>query len=244
MGRRGLHAKPKRTKPAQIGAAAHDPHPWELPGSSRAERVIVFIESLPVTAGPLAGTPLKLRPWQKRFIRAVYKTDRAGNRRVRTAILSVARKNGKTALASCLALAHLCGPECEPRGEIYSVACTRFQAKRVFDEMKAIIVRTPWLDERINIINFKKEMEDDISGSIFAVLAADASPVHGLSPSFVCYDELAQVPSRALYDALGTAQGGRRSPLMCVISTQAATDSTVMSELVDYGLRLQRGEAR
>ena len=36
--------------------------------------------------GPLAGTTLKLRPWQKRFIRAVYKTDKVGNRLVRTAV--------------------------------------------------------------------------------------------------------------------------------------------------------------
>jgi len=42
-----------------------------LPGLSRAERVIAFVESLPCTAGPLAGTLLKLRPWQRRFIRAV-----------------------------------------------------------------------------------------------------------------------------------------------------------------------------
>src|SRR6267142_6064622 len=31
-------------------------HPWEKKGLSRAERVIAFIETLPVTAGPLAGT--------------------------------------------------------------------------------------------------------------------------------------------------------------------------------------------
>ena len=63
---------------------------------SRAERVICFIETLPVTAGPLAGTTLRLRPWQKKFIRAVYRTDKTGNRLIRTAVLSVARKNGKT----------------------------------------------------------------------------------------------------------------------------------------------------
>ena len=74
------------------------------------------------------------------------------------------------------------------------------------------------------------------------MLSADVAPVHGLSPSFVCYDELAQVPSRALYDALGTALGGRAQPLMLVISTQAASDTAPMSELVDYGLRIQRGE--
>jgi phage terminase large subunit-like protein len=103
---------------------------------------------------------LKLRPWQKAFIRAVYRTDKEGRRLVRTAVLSVARKNGKTQLAAALALAHLCGPEAEPRGEVYSVACTRFQAGRVFAEMTAIITRVPWLDKRINIIQFRKELED------------------------------------------------------------------------------------
>ena len=79
-----------------------EPHPWEAKGLSRAECIIRFVETLPVTAGPLAGTTLKLRPWQKRFIRAVYKTDKHGDRQVRTAVLSVARKNGKTQLAAAL----------------------------------------------------------------------------------------------------------------------------------------------
>jgi phage terminase large subunit-like protein len=195
-----------------------------------------------VTAGPLCGTTLKLRPWQRRFIKAVYKTDRAGNRLVRTAVLCVARKNGKTQIAAALCLCALSGPEAEQRGECYAVACTRFQAGRVFNEMVAIITKTPWLNERINIVRFRKELEDQINGSTFDVLSADVAPVHGLSPSFVCYDELAQVPSRALYDALGTALGGRSQPLMLVISTQAATDTAPMSELVDYGLRIARGE--
>jgi phage terminase large subunit-like protein len=241
MGMRGINATPKRHQKPAVPAAIPD-HPWQNRRLSRADRVIKFIETLPVTAGPLAGTTLELRPWQKRFIKAVYKTDKAGNRSVRTAVLSVGRKNGKTQLAAALCLCALSGPEAEPRGECYSVACTRDQAKRVFNEMVAIITRIPWLNERINIVRFRKELEDMINGSTFAVLAADVAPVHGLSPSFVCYDELAQVPSRALYDALGTALGGRAQPLMLVISTQAASDLAPMSELIDYGLRCQRGE--
>jgi phage terminase large subunit-like protein len=108
--------------------------------------------------------------------------------------------------------------------------------------MTAIITRVPWLNARINIVRFRKELEDTVNGSTFAVLAADVAPVHGLSPSFVCYDELAQVLSRALYDALGTSLGGRAQPLMLVISTQAARDEAPMSELIDYGLRIERGE--
>jgi phage terminase large subunit-like protein len=240
VGRRGIGSKPKQRAP-KPRSAAPEAHPWQAPGLSRAERVIRFCESLPLTAGRFAGSRLQLRPWQRKFIKAVY-ADKGGNRLIRTAVLSVARKNGKTQLASALCLAHLCGPESEARGECYSVACTRFQAGRVFSEMTAIITRTAWLAERINIIRFRKELEDDITGSTFAVLAADVAPVHGLSPSFVCYDELAQVPTRALYDALGTAMGARTDPLMVVISTQAASDTAPMSELVDYGLRIQQGE--
>jgi phage terminase large subunit-like protein len=241
MGMRGINATPKPRKPSPPTALS-TPHLWEAPGLSRAERVIRFVNSLPCTAGPLAGTTLRLRPWQKRFIKAVYRTDKAGNRTVRTAVLSVARKCGKTQLAAALCLCALSGPEAEPRGECYAVACTRFQAGRVFNEMVAIITKTPWLNERINIVRFRKELEDLENGSTFDVLSADVAPVHGLSPSFVCYDELAQVPSRDLYDALGTALGGRAQPLMLVISTQAASDTAPMSELVDYGLRIERGE--
>jgi phage terminase large subunit-like protein len=240
MGMRGINATPKRRKPSPPASSA--PHPWDALGLSRAERVIRFIETLPCTAGPLAGKPLKLRPWQRRFIKQVYKTDKAGRRLTRTAVLSVARKNGKTQLAAALCLCALSGPEAEPRGECYAVACTRFQAGRVFNGMVAIIIKTPWLSERINIVRFRKELEDLENGSTFDVLSADVAPVHGLSPSFICYDELAQVPSRALYDALGTALGGRAQPLLLVISTQAAIDSAPMSELIDYGLRIERGE--
>lgn len=241
MGRRGINALPK-AKPGTLVVAG--PHPWDAPGLSRAQRMITFCETLPITSGTLAGTKLRLRPWQKRFVNSVYKTDRNGNRLIRTAVLSVGRKNGKTQLASCLALGHLVGPEAEERGECYSVATTRFQAGKVFAEMTAMITRTPWLSDRVNIVRFRKELEDDVTGSTFAVLAADVAPVHGLNPSFVCYDELAQAPSRALFDALGTALGARASPLMVVISTQAASDVAPMSELVDYGLRQARGEVQ
>ena len=149
MGMRGINATPKANRGSRLPTSSKR-HPWDAPGLSRAERVIRFVNSLPCTAGPLAGTTLKLRPWQTRFIKTVYRTDRQGNRLVRTAVLSVGRKNGKTQLAAALCLCHLSGPEAEPRGECYSVACTRFQAGRIFSEMCAIITRTPWLAKRIN----------------------------------------------------------------------------------------------
>jgi phage terminase large subunit-like protein len=219
--------------------------PWEEPGLDRAARVVAFLEDLPITAGKLAGQMMTLRPWQRDFIEAVYAEDAEGSRPVRTAVLSMARKNGKTQLAAGLALCHLMGPEAEPRGEVYSAALTRDQAAKLFQEMCAILAAHPELDDRANIIRFNKQIEvltGDGAGSIYAALSADAGSKMGLSPSFTVYDELGSAPNRELFDALDTATGARDNPLMVCISTQAAADHHVFSELIDYGERVNSGD--
>lgn len=219
--------------------------PWEVEGLTRAERVIAFIEDLPITAGKLAGTQMKLRPWQREFVEAVYAEDANGARPIRTAVLSMGRKNGKTQLAAALALCHLLGSEAEPRGEVYSAALTRDQAAKLFQEMCAILNAHPELEDRVNVIRFNKQIEVLIGkgeGSIYVALSADAGSKMGLSPSFVVYDELGSAPNRDLYDALDTATGARDNPLLLAISTQAAADHHVFSELIDYGMRVQSGD--
>jgi phage terminase large subunit-like protein len=152
------------------------PHPWEAKGLSRAAKVIAFIESLPVSSGPLAGTLFRLRPWQRKFIKAVYATDKRGKRIVRTAVLSLGRCNGKTTLAAMLGLCHLARPEAESRGEVYRAANDRFQAARIFNEMAAIIERVPWLDDRVTVKRFTKELEDvGRTESIYAALSLRAA---------------------------------------------------------------------
>ncbi|TXM72891.1 terminase large subunit [Methylobacterium sp. WL12] len=245
MGLRGPGAKAIKKPADPLIEATSEPHPWEAEGLSRAERVIAFMESLPVTSGALAGTTFRVRPWQRRFLKAVYATDRRGRRQVRTAVLSMARKNGKTDVAARLALCHIAGPEAEERGEVYSAANDRFQAGRIFSEICAIIDRVPWLTERISIRRHSKELEDiGGTGTVFAALSADVATKHGLSPSMWIYDELGQSPSRDLYDTLDTAMGARGEPLGVVISTQAARDDAPMSELVDYGVRVNAGEVK
>ena len=243
MGLRGKGALPL-AKRRDFIEASEPPNAWSAPGLTRAERVIRFCEDLTVTSGKEAFTKLRLRPWQKRFINAIYATDKNGLRCVRTSILSVGRKNGKTQLAAALALCHLSGPEAESRGEIYSCANDRFQASRIFNEMVALINNHPMLPLRTNIIRFKKEIEDLSNGSMYAALSAESKTKMGLSPSFIVYDELGQAAGRALYDAMDSALGARKEPLLLVISTQAADDHAPMSQLVDYGLKVNRGEIK
>jgi phage terminase large subunit-like protein len=219
--------------------------PWAEPGLSRADRVIAFMEHMPLTAGKAAGTPFRLRPWQKKIVRDIYRTDRKGRRLTRTAVVSMPRKQGKTDIAARLALCHLCGPEAEARGEVYSCANDRFQSGRIFSEMVALIEAVPWMADRVSIRRHSKELEDigeGGTGSVFAALSADVPGKHGLSPSFAVHDELGQAASRDLFDVMDTAMGGRDEPLMVVISTQAASDNAPLSELIDYGLKVQAGD--
>jgi phage terminase large subunit-like protein len=85
-------------------------------------------------------------------------------------------------------------------------------------------------------------MEDRDTGSILAALSADVPSKFGLSPTLVCMDETGQAKSRAQFDAMATALIKRENPMLWVISTQAASDTALMSELIDYGLKVRAGE--
>ena len=237
MGLRGPGARPKQPtgKPKR--------QPWEVRGLTRAERVKRFLESLRVTCGTLSGQKFKLRPWQLEIVNAWYATA-DGRRIVRTGLLSVARKNGKTGLLAALALCHLLGPEQEPRGQIVVGATDRDQSGLVFDEVVAYINDNAFFSATCNIQRHSKIIEHLPSGSKFRALSSDAKKAHGLSPSVVILDELAQWgvgPGRHLYDALTTAQGARRDPLVLIIGTQSADDLSLMSQLVDYCKNVNAG---
>lgn len=218
-------------------------HVWENPKLSIAERVIKFFPTMKLTAGEFAGKPFRLRDWQQEIVRGIYR-EVDGERVVRTALITIGRKNGKTQLAAGLAGAHLFGPAAEPRGEVYSAAADRNQSGRIFRELEAIIRADPKLHARCNIQRFAKRIEvlsGPGEGSIYEALSSDARKAHSLSPSFVVCDELAQWPKRELYDNLVTGTGARKRPLTVVISTMSSSPIDVMSELVLYGKQINAG---
>lgn len=213
-------------------------------GLSRAEEVIKFIESLKVTSGSLVGQPFLVRPWQRKIISAWYATDADGKRVVRTGLLSEGRKNGKTSLCAALALCHLVGPEQERRGQIVVGATDRDQSGLIFDELIAFIEDNSRFASICNIKRHEKVIENLENGTKFRALSSDAKKAHGLSPTVVILDELAQWGTgvgRALYDALTTSQGARKEPLVLIISTQSADDNALMSQLVDYTKQVNLG---
>lgn len=207
--------------------------------------MVRFIESLKITAGLLAGKPFTLRKWQREIIRSWYVTNNKGERIVRTGLFSVGRKNGKSALCAALALCHLLGPEQERRGQIVVGATDRDQSGLIFDEMVAFIEDNPDFSAICNIKRHEKVIENLQNGTKFRALSSDAKKAHGLSPSVVILDELAQWGQgvgRGLYDALTTSQGARKEPLLLIIGTQSADDHALMSTLVDYAKSVRAGE--
>lgn len=210
----------------------------------RAELIIQFIETLRVPDGKLAGRQLKLSDEQKTWIRAVYTRDEYDERIVNQCVLTIARKNGKTAFLAGLLLVHLCGPEAVRNGQLYSIAFDREQAGIVFRLAAAMVRMDADLDEQLNIIDSRKTIIDPVSGSRFESLSSEARGHHGKSSSFIVFDELAQFGAdRELYDVMMTSTGAHgREALTWVISTQAANDTALLSDLVDYGRKVEAGE--
>jgi phage terminase large subunit-like protein len=203
----------------------------------RVQVVYDFIEKLIVPSGKGAGKEFILRDFQKDFIREIYNPlDKKNNRLVRRAILSLARKNGKTALIACLVLVHLFGPESIPNGENYSLANDRDQASLVFKYAAQMVRANNKLSQYIRIVDSTKTMIFYQNGSIYRALSAEVTTKFGLNTSFAVFDELAQAKNRDLYDALDTSMGAREEPLFIVISTQSNDPQHILSQLIDDGL--------
>ena len=203
----------------------------------RVRAIISFIEKLTVPSGKGEGKPFRLRPFQRRFISDVYSPMKDGKRTVRRAILSVARKNGKSVEIACLALTHLVGPEAVKNGEIYSAANDREQAALIFKYAAQIVRAEPELASLIKIVDSTKTMVCFANGSVYRAVSAEAGTKFGLNPTVVIYDELAQSKQRDLYDALDTSMAAREEPLFIVISTQSNDPQHILSQLIDDGLR-------
>lgn len=199
---------------------------------SRAARVIAFLERWCLTPdGEHVGKPLMLAEYQKRFLIDVYDNPH-GTRR---AILSIARKNGKSALLSGLILAHLVGPEAKQNAQLISGAMSRDQSALVFNLASKMVQLSPKLSSIVRIIPSGKRLIGLPLNTEFKALAADGKTAHGLSPLFAVLDETGQVrgPQSDFIDAITTSQGAHAAPLLIVISTQAANDADLLSVWID-----------
>lgn len=199
---------------------------------TRADRVIAFIHHFcRIPEGAKVGQSLRLLKFQERFIRAIYD----GNRQVRRAYLSIARKNGKSALVACLVLVHLVGPEAILNSQIISGARSREQAGIIYKLAAKMVALNPDLAKLVRKVPSQKTLVGLPMNVEFRAISAEAGTAHGLSPVVAILDEVGQIkgPTDAFVEAVETAQGAYDAPLLIAISTQAATENDLFSQWLD-----------
>lgn len=212
----------------------------ELPTAklTRAERNMRFVETHAVVPeGPLVGQPIHLAAFQEAFFYAVYDNKRL----TKTAILSMARKNSKTATIACIVLVHLVGPEAKLNSRINSGARSRKQAAEVYNYASKMAALSPTLSRIIRPVPSSKRLVGLPMNVEYEALSAEGKTAHGGSPIVAIVDEAGQIsgPQDDFYDALTTGQGAYDDGLLIIISTQAPTDADLLSILIDDAIRSQ-----
>jgi phage terminase large subunit-like protein len=187
----------------------------------RANRAVRFIETCCVLSkGKDAGKTLKLRPWQKQIVRELFGwiDPKTGLRRYRKCFIFLPRKNGKSHLASAIAL-YMLYADGESGADVILAANSREQASIVFNAAAGMVRQSPALQPLSDVIPSTKRIAVQSTSSVLKAVSADAPTAFGLDISALIYDEIAFAPNRDLYDALTTASGSRLEPLQLFITT-------------------------
>lgn len=203
----------------------------ELPEGGSA-RVAAFIETycrvVKGGAGNPAGALIRLRPWQREFLAAVYDPEP----RPRQGLLSVARKNGKSLLGASIALYHLLA-DGEESAEVLLASSDQRTAEVIFRVARRMVE----LDERMSGVLqvFQDRLYHPDSDSVLEPLPANPKNIQGRNPSLSLIDEV-HVTDSDTWDALALAGGTRARPLILGLSTECGDDpENLMARLVEHG---------
>lgn len=210
----------------------------------KAERPCRFIENLTHIKGKWAGKDLELEPWQIFIVTAIFGwVDANGKRRFKTAYVEVARKNGKSALASGIALYLLCA-DGEGGAEVYSAATAKDQAKIVWQDSHRMVERNPDLRDAFGVSTTAHTVVVNETASIFKPLSRDqGGNLDGLNVHGAIVDELHGHKTRDIWDVLETATGAREQPLIFSITTAGFNRSGICYEVRDYVTKILSGAA-
>ena len=197
--------------------------------------LLAFLEGLEVTQGRLAGRRLSLLPWERRFLRGVFRPG------VQSAGLSVGRGNGKTTLLAGVGAATLIGPLATVRGDTVIVASSFEQARICFEHVLAFLegcLGQRTLRETFRVWDTAQQgaIQHRETGARVRCIGSDPRRAHGLSPVLVLADEPAQwesSKSSAMVAALRTAMGKQPGARFVAIGTRPADPEHWFAKLLE-----------
>lgn len=215
---------------------------------------VAIIEQLHHFEGEFAGQRVVLEDWQRRALAICFGWQRKrlgadgkpmirdGNpvwvRRFNTALWYLARKNGKSILASGVALAESI-LTVEKGNQIVTFATKRDQAKIVWSGCE-------------KMIGYNKDLRDNASIAYSTItvnktdttirpLGRDSKTEDGLNIGFGVGDEIHAHPDRSLIEVVQSSQGARVQPMMFYITTAGFNLASPGYDEYEYAKKVMDG---
>lgn len=217
------------------------------------------------TEGPLAPNPLKLELWQKAMLAAIFGiVDDNGNRHFREVVLVVARKNGKSLLASAIgnyvfqknggfgARVFCLAPKFDQTDIIYNCIWQMVQLDPDWQALKEAVSEKDMHNKKINDDSMlaRKRMSDlAIPGTNSTVkkIAFSAKKSDGFNPSLCICDEIAAWEGdKGLkqYEVMKSGMGARPDGLLLSCTTSGYINDSIYDELVKRSTRFLMGDSK
>ena len=211
----------------------------------KAERPIRFIEAFGHHhEGALAPQLIKLELWQKAMLSCIFGiVDSEGYRVFKEVVISMGRGNGKTLLASMMALyVYYADPDYGKR--IYFTATKLDQARLGFNAFCQAILKEQELSSIV------KKRRTDIycpsTNTSAEALSSNSKSADGLSLSLAICDEFGAWEGQRGLDLYSTLLSGttkRREPLVISISTANRMNEGVYDSLFTRSTRMLLGDS-
>lgn len=233
---------------------------------NKANRAIEWIETHTFhTEGDLAPGAFKTELWQRAFYSCVYGiVDKSGARQFREVLLVVARKNGKSIMASGMSKYdwQLDGGF---GARVYNIAPKLDQADIIYNNIWAMTTLDPEYQRLKEICSEvdrnKKHVNDDselprhrmtdlyipATNSTVKKIAFSAKKSDGFNPSFCTCDEIAAWEGdKGLkqYEVLKSGMGARKQPILLSCTTAGYVNDGIYDELVKRSTRFLLGDSK
>lgn len=208
---------------------------------SRANHILEFAENYcRHSKGALGGQLVELELWEKATLAAIFGfIDGNGYRKYKKAKLIVAKKNGKSLIASIVGL-YLLVADGEHGPEVYAVATKRDQAKIIWQESKKMVRKSKPLLKRIRTL--VAELVSDFNDGVYKPLASDSDTLDGLNIHGALMDEIHQWKSgKALYDIIADGVSARMQPLIFITSTAGTIREDIYDDEYEESERIING---
>ncbi len=212
--------------------------------NKKANKAIKFIETFCHHCEGRSDL-MKLELWQKAIVSAMFGiVDKDGIRQFREVVVIVARKNGKSLLASAIANYHLF-LDGEYGAKVFCVAPKLDQADIIYNDIWQTVSTEPELERLIK--RRKSDYYVESANSSVKKIAFNHKKSDGFNPSLTICDEISSWHGDAglkQYEVMKSALGARLQPIILSISTAGYENEGIYDELIKRSTRFLLGDSK